>query len=71
MVFGVLVGGQRQGDERPGVVAVAFGAVACGDALPCVLGKFGCDLVGSLGSEAGGDAVRAGDGEDVAQVVAA
>ncbi len=71
MVSGVLVGGQWQGDERSVVVAVAFGAVACGDPLPCLPGEFGCDLVGAVFAEAGRDAVLAGDREDVAQLAAA
>jgi len=64
----VLVGGLRQGDERPVVVAVAFRARPGGDLLPGVRGQADGDLVGALDAQAGGNPVGASDREDVTQL---
>jgi hypothetical protein len=67
----MLIDGLRQGDERPVVVTESLRAGAGRESLPRLFRQSGGDAVGPLDAETGRNVMRTGNGEDVAEAVAA
>ncbi len=68
-VLGVVVLGLGEGDPRPVVVALSFGACPGAEPLPGPFRQRGADLVGAHQAGSGGDSVVAADGQHVSDAV--